>query len=70
VFGIPHEISISGVYFPPMLLAAILGVALAGLTAVMLNRYRLSRYFVYPPLIFVSLSIFYTSLIGALWIPF
>jgi hypothetical protein len=70
VFGIPHEISISGVYFPPMLLAAILGVALAGLTAVMLNRYRLSRYFVYPPLIFVSLSILYTSLIGALWIPF
>jgi hypothetical protein len=70
VFSIPHEISISGVYFPPMLLAAILGVALAGLTAVMLNRYRLSRYFVYPPLIFVSLSILYTSLIGALWIPF
>ena len=44
--------------------------ALAGLTAVLLNRYRLSRFFAYPPLIFVALSIIYTSLIGALWIPF
>ena len=70
MFGVPHEISVSGVYFPPMMLAAILGVALAGLTAVVLNRYRLSRFFVYPPLIFVALTIIYTSLIGALWIPF
>ena len=70
MFGIPHEISISGVYFPPMLLAAIPGVAAAGLTAVLLNRYRLSRFFVYPPLTFVALSILYTSLIGALWLPF
>ena len=70
MFGIPHEISIFGVYFPPMLLSAIPGVAMAGLTAVLLNRYRLSRFFVYPPLIFVALSILYTSLIGALWLPF
>ena len=67
---VPHEISISGVYFPPMLLAAILGVAAAALTALLINRYRLSRFFVYPPLIFVSLTILYTSLIGALWITF
>ena len=70
MFGVPHEISILGVYFPPMLLAAMPGVAAAGLTAVLLNRYRLSRFFVYPPLVFVSLSILYTSLIGALWLHF
>ena len=70
MFGIPHEISIAGVYFSPMLLSAIPGVAAAGLTAVLLNRYRLSRFFVYPPLIFVALSVLYTSLIGALWLPF
>ena len=68
--GVPHEISISGVYFPPLLLAASLGVAAAVLTSVLLNRYRLSRFFVYPPLIFVALSILYTGLIGALWIRF
>ena len=70
MFGVPHEISITGIYFPPMLLAAIPGVAAAWLTAVLLNRYRLSRFFVYPPLIFLALSVLYTSLIGALWIPF
>ena len=70
MFGVPHEISIAGVYFPPMLLAALPGVAAAGLTALLLNRYRLSRFFVYPPLVFVALSILYTSLIGALWLPF
>ena len=70
MFCVPHEISIAGVYFPPMLLAAIPGVAAAALTAVALNRYRLSRFFVYPPLVFVALTILYTSLIGAWWLPF
>ena len=70
MLGVPHEVSISGVYFPPMLLAAFLGVVATWLTVVMLNRYRLSRFFVYPPMIFVALTIIYTSLVGALWIPF
>ncbi len=70
MLGVPHEVSITGVYFPPMLLAAFLGVVATWLTVVMLNRYRLSRFFVYPPLIFVALTIIYMSLVGALWIPF
>ena len=70
MFGVPHEISILGVYFPPMLLAALPGVAAAGLTALLLNRYRLSRYFAYPPLVFLALAVLYTSLVGALWLPF
>ena len=70
MFGGPHEISIAGVYFPPELLAAVLGVTATGVTAVVLNRYRLARCFVYPPLVFLSLSILYTALIGAVWIRF
>jgi len=65
----PHEFSIGGVYFPPLLIAAILGVLAAALTAMLLNRYRLSRYFFYPPLVFVALAIIYTVLIGTLIIP-
>ncbi len=42
---LPHEFAIGGVYFPPLLLASILGVLLAVLTALLLNRYRLSRFF-------------------------
>jgi hypothetical protein len=33
-------------------------------TARLLNRYRLSRYFFYPPLVFLALIIIYTVLIG------
>lgn len=61
---IPHEFAIGGVYLPPMLVAALFGVAAALATARLLNRYRLSRYFFYPPLVFLALMVIYTLLIG------
>ncbi len=60
----PHEFAIGGVYMPPLLIAAILGTIAAVVTARLLNRYRLSRYFFYPPLVFVALAIIYTVFIG------
>jgi hypothetical protein len=33
-------------------------------TARLLNRYRLSRYFFYPPLVLISLMVIYTLVIG------
>ncbi len=66
---IPHEFAIGGVYFPPLLIAGILGVVAAWVTVMLLNRYRLSRYFFYPPLVFVALAVIYTVLIGTLIIP-
>jgi hypothetical protein len=60
----PHEIAISGVYMPPLLIASLLGVIVAVITARQLNRYRLSRYLFYPPLVFVAMSVIYTVLIG------
>jgi hypothetical protein len=44
--------------------AAFLGLIAAMLTARLLNRYRLTRYFFYPPLVFIALTITYTVLIG------
>ncbi len=61
---IPSEFAIGGVFFPPLLIAGTLGVALAVLTSFLLNRYRLSRFFFYPPLLFLALAIVYTALIG------
>mgnify|MGYP001814946171 FL=1 len=58
-----------GVYFPPLLLAATLGVVAALLTVLLLNRYRLSRFMFYPPLIFVAIAAIYTGLIGTFLIP-
>jgi hypothetical protein len=37
----------------------------AMLTARLLNRYRLTRYFFYPPLVFIALTIIYTVFIGS-----
>jgi hypothetical protein len=69
VYFIPHEFTIGGVYFPPLLIAGILGLTAAVLTARLLNRYRLSRYFFYPPLVFLALAVIYTGLIGTFIIP-
>ena len=66
---LPHEFTIGGVYFPPLLIASIFGTLAAVVTSAILNRYRLSRFFYYPPLIFVALAIIYTGLIGTFFIP-
>ena len=67
--SIPHEFAIGGVYMPPLLIVAILGTIAAVVTARLLNRYRLSKYFFYPPLVFVALAVIFTVLIGTLIIP-
>lgn len=64
IFRTPHEFAIGGVYMPPILIAAILGVLATVITARILNRYGLSKYFFYPPLVSMSLVIIYTLLIG------
>lgn len=61
---IPHEFVIGEVYMPPLLVAAFLGLVAAFVTAHLLNRYRLSRYFFYPPLVFIALTVIYTIFIG------
>ena len=66
---IPSEFAIGGVYFPPLLIAGILGAAAAALTAMLLNRYRLSRFFYYPPLVFLALAVIYTGLLGTFVVP-
>lgn len=58
-----------GVFMPPLFVAALLGTIAAILTAALLNRYKLSLYFYYPPLVFVAFVAIYTVLIGTLIIP-
>ena len=66
---IPHEFAIGEVYMPPLLVAAFLGLIAAILTARLLNRYRLTRYFFYPPLVFLALVAIYTTIIGTFIVP-
>ena len=66
---VPSEFAIGGVYFPPLLIASMIGVAAAALSVLLLNRYRLSRFFWYPPIVFLALAIIYSGLIGTFVIP-
>ena len=61
---IPHEFAIGGVFMPPLLVAASLGILAAVVTALVLNHYRLSRHLFYPPLVLVALVVIYTIVIG------
>ena len=65
----PSEFVIGGVYFPPLLIASVFGVVAAWLTARLLNRYRLSRFFANPPLVFLATAVIYTVFIGTFLIP-
>ena len=66
---VPSEFTLGGVYFSPLLIASVLGVLAAAMTVMLLNRYRLSRFIYYPPMIFLSLAVIYTGLIGTFLIP-
>lgn len=67
---IPSEFAMGGVFMPPLLIAGILGTVASVLTARLLNRFRLSTYFFYPPLVFVALVVIFTVFFGAVVIPF
>jgi hypothetical protein len=64
MWGIPSELAITDVYFPPLMFVVVLAMLLTMLTARLLNKYRLSKYFFFPPLVFVSLVVIYSGLIS------
>ena len=66
---IPHELRVGEVFFPPMLLDAALGLLTATITARLSNRFRVSRYFYYPPLVLIALTVIYTGLFSIFLIP-
>ena len=67
--NIPMEISIGGIYFPPIMFAILLGVVLAGVIAKLLNRANLTRFIWHPPLFFIALSIVCTRFVDVFIIP-
>ena len=67
--NVPMEISIGGIYFPPIMFAILLGVLFAGIIAKLLNRFNLTRFIWQPPLFFIALSVVCTWLTGIFIIP-
>ena len=66
----PKEIdTILGIYISPTFLVFILALTAAFMTARVSNRYRLSRFVVNPPLVFLSVTLIYAVFIGTFLIP-
>ena len=66
---IPSDFVVGDIYFAPLFIAALLGCCAAWLTARLLNRFRLSRFFAYPPLVLLALAVIYTVAVGTFIIP-
>ena len=64
---IPAEVEIWGTYVPPLLINATLGVILMVITVNRLNRYRLSRFFMFPDAVMLSLAAIYTVILST-WV--
>lgn len=54
----------AGIYLPPLLVASAIALALTVVSVRVMDRYRLSRFFFYPPVIPLALMVIYTVLIG------
>ncbi len=66
---IPAEVDIFGVYWPPLLISVILGTVAMLVTVRILNRHRLSRFFVLPEFVMMAMIAIYTVIIGTFVVP-
>ena len=69
VLPIPAEVDIFGVYWPPLLISVILGTVAMVVTIRLLNRHRLSRFFVLPEFVMMAMIAIYTVIIGTFVVP-
>lgn len=66
----PHELAFGDVYFSPLLLVIILAFIATAITTLLLNKLKLSRYFIFPSLSFLVMMTLYIVMIDRFWIKF
>ncbi len=66
--NIPHELAIGDVYLSPLVPVFSIALLAAWLSAVLLNKLRLSRYIMFPSVTFLTLMLLYILLMNAFWI--
>ena len=62
--GVPSEVQILGMYFPPLFVAIVAGLVCSILVTRLLNQSGLSRFFWHPPLANAALWLLATALIA------
>jgi len=58
-----HEIIINGVYFSPLLVVFIMAFIASIITTTILNKLKISKFIMHPPLAFVAIIVLYVVLI-------
>ena len=66
----PHELSWGDVYFSPFLLVIMIAFLVTGVSVLILNRLKLSRFVYAHSYIFVAIMVLYIVLIDRFWIKF
>lgn len=66
----PHELSLGDVYFSPVLLVLLIAFMLTGVTVLLLNKLKLSRYVYAHAYVFVAMMVLYVVTIDIFWIKF
>jgi len=66
----PHELSLGDVYFSPMLLVVVLAFLAAGITVLVFNKLKISRFIVAPTYVFIAIMVLYMVVIDLFWIKF
>jgi len=66
----PHELSLGDVYFSPMLLVIVIAFLATGVTALLLNKLKVSRYVYAHSYIFIAIMALYIVAIDTFWIKF
>ncbi len=64
---IPAEIEFFGIYAPPLLYAFLFALVAMVLTVWLLNRYRLSRFLMFPEGVMLAITVIYTAIFGT-WV--
>ena len=67
MYFIPGEVDLTGVYFVPLLVNGTLAVIMTLLTVILMDRFRLSRFFLFPQLTMLAMAAIYTVLLS-LWV--
>ena len=65
----PIEVSVGGIYFPPLLVATALGTLAALVATRYLDRFDWTLYVWHPPLFLLALVVTFTTLIGIFLVP-
>ncbi len=66
----PHELNFGDLYISPAVVVVVLGFFLTGVSVLILNRLKVSRYFFAPSYIFLAIWVLYIILIDKFWIKF